>query len=123
MPSKKFIDIEKVLKEKAPKAYRFLPPFLIRWLKRKLREDDINATMTDLNHFNGLEYNSEIIKYLNVKVEVINPHNIPLSGGAIFASNHPLGGFDGMALIKAIGDVRLDVRFIVNDILRNLKLW
>lgn len=121
MGGKKFIDIENVLKEKSPKTYKLLPRFMLTWLKRKLHEDDINTTMNYLNQFHGLEYNSEIIKYLNVKVEVINPQNIPLTGGAIFASNHPLGGFDGMAFIKAIGDVRPDVRFIVNDILRNLK--
>jgi len=121
MTGKKFIDIESVLKEKSPKTYKFLPGFVMRWLKRKLHEDDINTTMNCLDQYRGLEYNSEIIKYLNVKVEVVNPENIPLTGGVIFASNHPLGGFDGMALIKAIGDVRSDVRFIVNDILRNLK--
>lgn len=121
MENKKFIDIEQVLREKSPRAYRFLPKFLINWIKRKLREDDINTTMNSLNQYRGLEYNSQIIKHLNVKVEVINPHNIPLNGGVIFASNHPLGGFDGMALIKAIGDARIDVRFIVNDILRNLN--
>jgi putative hemolysin len=54
-------------------------------------------------------------------VEVVRKENIPVKESAIFASNHPLGGLDGMAFIKAVGEVRPDVRFIVNDILRNLK--
>ena len=58
---------------------------------------------------------------MKVNVEIVNKQNIPATGGVIFASNHPLGGMDGMAFIKAVGDVRPDVRFIVNDILRNLK--
>lgn len=94
---------------------------MLNYLKRKLHEDDINKGMEYLDQFHGLKHNEEILKYMNVKVEVVNKENIPASGGAIFASNHPLGGMDGMAFIKAVGEVRPDVRFIVNDILRNLK--
>lgn len=94
---------------------------MINYLKRKLHEDDINKGMEYLDQFHGLKHNEEILKYMNVNVEIVNKENIPVSGGAIFASNHPLGGMDGMAFIKAVGEVRSDVRFIVNDILRNLK--
>ncbi len=121
MSSEKFIDVDKVLKEKAKKAYKFLPGFAISWLKRKLREDDINAAMTFLKPFHGLEYNSEVLKYFKVKVEVFGLENVPKTGGIIVAANHPLGGLDGMALIQAVGTQRTDVRFIVNDILKNLK--
>jgi putative hemolysin len=47
--------------------------------------------------------------------------NIPQSGGVVFASNHPLGGFDAMVILDSISRVRTDVKFIVNDILLNLK--
>jgi len=118
---KKFIDVEKVLKEKAKTLYNILPRFAINWLKRKLHEDEINAGMTQLEPYHGLEYNSETLKFLGVKVETIGLENVPKDGGVIIASNHPLGGMDGLALIKAVGDVRSDVRFIVNDVLKNLK--
>lgn len=121
MSQKKFIDIEKVLKEKAKTLYKILPRFAINWLKRKLHEDDINHGMTHLEPYHGLEYNAEALKYLGVKVEAIGLENVPKDGGVIIASNHPLGGMDGLALIKAVGDVRGDVRFIVNDVLKNLK--
>jgi len=118
---KKFIDVEKVLKEKAKTLYNILPRFTINWLKRKLHEDEINTGMTLLESYQGLEYNSEALKFLGVKVEMIGIENVPKDGGVIIASNHPLGGMDGLALIKAVGDVRSDVRFIVNDVLKNLK--
>ena len=121
MSSKKFIDIEKVLKEKAPTLYKFLPRFAINWLKRKLHEDDINVAMTYLEPFHGLEYNTEVLKYFGVTVEALGSENLPKTGGIIIAANHPLGGMDGMALIKVSGDVRSDVKFIVNDVLKNLK--
>lgn len=121
MSSEKFIDVDKVLKEKAKKVYKFLPGFAISWLKRKLREDDINKAMNFLKPFHGLEYNKEVLKYFKVKVEVFGLENVPKTGGVIIAANHPLGGLDGMALIQAVGEQRTDVRFIVNDILKNLK--
>ncbi|MGZ4044339.1 MAG: 1-acyl-sn-glycerol-3-phosphate acyltransferase [Bacteroidia bacterium] len=121
MSVKKFIDVDKVLREKAKTLYKTLPGFAINWLKRKLHEDEINAGMVNLSKFHELEFNDEVLKFLNVKVEVHGVENLPTKGGVIIAANHPLGGLDGMALIKAIGDVRGDVRFIVNDILKNIK--
>ncbi|MDO8998954.1 MAG: 1-acyl-sn-glycerol-3-phosphate acyltransferase [Bacteroidota bacterium] len=121
METKKFIDIESILKEKAYKLYRWLPRFAIKWLKKKLHEDDINATMLHLGDKQGLDFNAEGLKKIGAEVESVNAHFVPKTGKVTIASNHPLGGLDGMALIKAVGEVRPDVRFFVNDVLKNLK--
>jgi putative hemolysin len=121
MEPKKYIDVDNVLKTKAKTLYKILPGFAIRWLKKKLHEEEINAAMVHLDKFEGLKFNSEGLSHLQIKVEVTGVENLPKSGGVIIAANHPLGGIDGMALIKAIGDQREDVRFIVNDILKNIK--
>ena len=121
MSTKKFIDVKKILRERAPTAYRLLPGFVINWLRNKVHEDEINRGMEYLDQFHGLKHNEEILRYLKVEVEVVGSENIPGKGGVIFASNHPLGGLDGMALIKTVGEVRPDVRFLVNDILKNLR--
>lgn len=121
MKPEKYIDVEKVLKTKAKTLYKFLPRFAINWLKRKLHEEEINIGMVHLSKFYGLDFNTEVLKFLDVKIEVHGTENLPKSGGVIIASNHPLGGMDGIALIKAIGDIRGDVKFIVNDILKNIK--
>ncbi|MBE0647381.1 MAG: glycerol acyltransferase [Bacteroidales bacterium] len=42
------------------------------------------------------------------------------TGRYIIASNHPLGGLDGMALMQAVGRIRRDLIFPVNDILMNV---
>ena len=42
MEDAKFIDIEKILKEKATTFYRWMPGFAIGWLKKKLHEAGIN---------------------------------------------------------------------------------
>ena len=36
-------------------------------------------------------------------------------------ANHPLGGLDGLAFAREVGDIYPDVKFIVNDILLNIK--
>lgn len=121
MEHEKFIDIDKILQEKAAKVYKWLPRFVINWLKKTLHENDINACMFHLKDDEGLTYNRKILDYMGAKVEAVNPHFIPKTGSIVIAANHPLGGLDGMALIKTVGDVRTDVRFFVNDVLKNLK--
>lgn len=120
MENKKFIDVEKVLKEKAYKLYKWLPRFAINWLKKKLHEREINEAMVLLKNDYGLEFNRKALDILEAKVESIHPENIPLTDNVTIAANHPLGGLDGMALIKAVGEIRPDVHFFVNDILKNV---
>jgi putative hemolysin len=121
MENEKFIDVEKVLKDKAYKLYNWLPRFAINWLKKKLHEKEINETMRLLKNDKGLEFNRKGLDALGAKVESTNQHLVPKSGSVIIAANHPLGGLDGLALIKSVGEVRHDVRFFVNDILKNFK--
>jgi putative hemolysin len=45
---------------------------------------------------------------------------IPAAGRYIVASNHPLGGLDGMALMQELGKFRRDIVFPVNDLLMNV---
>lgn len=121
MENPKFIDVEKILKEKAYKLYKWLPRFAINWLKKKLHEDDINEAMHRLKDDEGLEFNRKALDILGARVESVHSELVPKTGSVIIAANHPLGGLDGMSLIKAVGEIRPDVRFFVNDILKNLK--
>lgn len=121
MTEKKFIDIDKILKEKAPTLKKWLPRFLLNWLKRKLHVDEINQIMHEIKDYHGIDFNNQCIEKLGAKVVSRHSHFIPKEGGIILAANHPLGGLDGMAFVKAIGEVRPDIHFVVNDVLKNLK--
>ena len=121
MKQEKFIDIDKVLKEKAPGLKKWLPGIALKWLKNKLHEEEINIVMHELKDVYGVDFNNGVIERLGAKIESINAHNIPKSGGVILAANHPLGGLDGMAFVKTIAEVRPDIHFVVNDVLKNLK--
>lgn len=89
-------------------------------MERTIHEDDINDIMTRFSDLKGLDFVDALIKDLGVNVELKGAVNIPIDESVIFASNHPLGGLDGIAFMHAIGQYRKDVKFLVNDILMNV---
>lgn len=118
----KYINLEKILDDKNPKLRKWLPGFVLRYIKRIVHEDDINDVMGRVGHLTGLDFLEAIIdKELNTTILLKGLENIPKEEGCIVASNHPLGGLDGIALMYAMGKVRTDFQFLVNDILMNIK--
>lgn len=109
------------MRSKNPKLAKWLPGFVFRYLKRILHEDELNEVMNLHGDKVGLDFVRAGLDYLNTKVEVEGLENVPQTGGVILAANHPLGGLDGIAFMKAIGEVRTDIQFLVNDILLNIK--
>lgn len=118
---KPFIDIEQVLKNKNAKLHKWLPGMVIRYIKRIVHENDINSVMAKIGHLQGLDFVHALIDEFGVEVTLKGAENIPLDRPVIFASNHPLGGMDGVAFMHALGKYRIDLRFLVNDILTNIK--
>lgn len=117
----KIIDLEKAIRSKNPSLFKMLPGFILNYLKRKIHEDEVNAGMEKYKSFFGHDFNDITIDYLGAIITWEGQENIPAKGGVVLAGNHPLGGLDGVALIKAVSSVRYDVRFIVNDLLKNLR--
>lgn len=117
----KFIQVREVIRKKSPKLVKWIPSPLISYLERVIHEDDINYIMTKFRDLYGLDFVDALIDELGVKVVLEGEENIPVEDSVIFASNHPLGGLDGIAIMQAIGRHRRDVRFLVNDILMNIR--
>ena len=117
----KYIVIRDVIRKKNPQLLRWMPRYVLRYVERVVHEDDINRVMDNIGHLHGLEFVDALIGELGVIVELTGEEHIPPTGGAIFASNHPLGGLDGVAFMHALGKYRRDIKFLVNDILLNIK--
>ncbi|MBN7810577.1 1-acyl-sn-glycerol-3-phosphate acyltransferase [Algoriphagus sp. H41] len=115
--SKKFIDIEKAIRSKNPKLLKWMPGFLLGYVKRVTHEEWLNSIVNKHPNKKGLDFADALISEFGMDVRLIGGENIPKTGGVILASNHPLGGMDGIAFMHAIGKVRPDVRFLVNDLL------
>ena len=107
------IDIAKVLASKGIKPRRWI----VRFLNRLLHVDEINEGLALNDDKEGAECAQGIIDYLQITVNLKNAERIPKEGNPIIVANHPLGGPDGLALIAAVGKVRKDIVFPVNDFL------
>ncbi len=111
------IDIEAVFRQKNPKLFKAIPAFVFSYLKRVIHQDQINTFIQRSKHLYGLDFVDAAIAEFNPTIILNGLENIPLNDRIIVASNHPLGGLDGIALMQAVGKVRTDIRFPVNDIL------
>lgn len=99
-----------------------MPGFAISALERVICQDDLNEMLRVAAPAEGSEFSRRILRHLNISVDVKGLDSIP-DGRYMFASNHPLGGLDGIALIAVLGGRYGDdgVRFLVNDLLMNVE--
>ena len=114
--TKETIKLDKVLADKGIKA----PRWVVKLLNRFLHVDEINSVLYNNRDKEGVDFAVATMEYLGINVEVVNPGRIPVDGNPIVVANHPLGGPDGIALIAAVGKVRSDVKFPVNDFLMHV---
>ncbi len=114
------VDVRKVLKEKNPRLARWVPEIFLQWLERIIHQKEINTFLEKYGDKSGIAFCDEVLKYFNVNTEVFFSEVIPTEGRYIFVSNHPLGGFDGIILMKLIHEKFGQVKVPVNDILMNI---
>lgn len=120
MSEDKFIDIKKLIESKNPKLAKWLPRFVINYLKRILHQDEINEFLIKNKNVYNIEFCVEVVKYLEITPKIIGMENIPKEGPVVISMNHPLGGMDAIAFVAALKEHRTDFKFIVNDLLMNL---
>ncbi len=113
------IDVDNILQAKAPKYYHRIPRFLINYLKRTLHQDDINGILSRNRDVEGVAFMQALVeKEFNLKLRIVGEENIPESGKFTFASNHPLGGLDGICLSAYLGEkYHGNIKYLVNDVL------
>jgi putative hemolysin len=116
------IDIEKILKQKAGDKYKWIPRFVVSYLKRIVHQDELNGFLHQHTDEVGVEFLEACMQFLDAKVEVKGLENLPQEGRCTFVCNHPLGGQDGVALGYILGThYQGNVRYLVNDLLMNLR--
>jgi len=115
------VNVKSVFFSKNPSLARLLPGFVFRLLEKIIHQDEMNHFLSRYGHLEGIDFVTAVLNEFNVEVVVKGKENLPLQGRCVFAGNHPLGGFDGMVLIKILGEHYGDMRFLVNDILMNIE--
>jgi 1-acyl-sn-glycerol-3-phosphate acyltransferase len=114
------VNVRQVFRDKNPGLARILPGFVYRYLEKIVHQRDINDFLSKHGEKQGLEFARAAIQEFNVAVTVVGDENLPSAGRYIFASNHPLGGFDGILLMDVMSRYYSDFRSLSNDILMNI---
>ncbi len=93
------------------------------WLILKTtRLSKINRQYDNISHHNDLEFLTKVLDMYGVKYEIPEEdlRRLPKNGAFITLSNHPLGGLDGVLLLKLMLEQRSDYKIIANFLLHNL---
>ena len=117
------LDIDGVLRSKAKKHYNKIPQFAINYLKRTIHQDELNAIIERNKDKFGVDFMRALVeKEFKLNLQIHGEENIPRNGKFVFASNHPLGGLDGICLSAYLGE-KYDgkIKYLVNDVLLNIK--
>ncbi len=113
-----FLSLEKLIAAKNPVLLKWIPRFVLNYIKRAVHQDDVNYIVHTYGHNKGIDFvNAIIFDHSKASYTTHGLENIPVEGRYVFASNHPLGAFDGLVLMSAIGTRFKNIRFIVNDLL------
>ncbi len=118
------VDVEAVLRSRAPSVARRLPRFLVRALERAVCQDQMNEMLEATAGLRDADFCRRVLERLDVSYTVVGAEHLPPFSDrrVTLVSNHPLGGLDGIILIDMV--TRLygtGARFVVNDLLMALK--
>ena len=113
------IDVKNVLRSKLKDKADKIPAFVLNYLIRIIHQDEINHILEIYHDLQGVDFMEALVGYFNVSLNIKNEENLPADDNKyIFASNHPLGGFDGICLSFLLGkQYNGKVRCLVNDLL------
>ena len=112
------INLKQILQQKAPSVARKIPNFVVNYLIKTIHQEELNDILTRYHDKQGVDFMNELISYFDLTIKLEDEENIPNDGRFIFASNHPLGGLDGICLSAIIGS-KFDgkIKYPVNDLL------
>ncbi len=110
----KVIDIDK---------YGFIGTFIGWVLMKLLKISTINRVYNKNKHLENVTFLNSILNDFQIKFEIPEEDlkRLPKEGAYITISNHPLGGIDGILLLKLMLDQRQDFKIIANFLLHRIE--
>ena len=103
--------------------YGFIGTFLGWVLMKVLKISTLNKIYNRNKHLNDLEFLNGILDEFQIKFEIPEEDlkRLPKDGAYITISNHPLGGIDGILLLKLMLEQRSDFKIIANFLLHRIE--
>jgi putative hemolysin len=103
--------------------YGFLGTFIGWLLMRVLRISKVNKIYNNHKHKSDLDFLNGMLGEFKIEFEIPEEDlkRIPKTGPFITISNHPLGGIDGVLLLKLLIEQRADYKIIANFLLHRIE--
>ncbi|MFD1314257.1 GNAT family N-acyltransferase [Namhaeicola litoreus] len=103
--------------------YGFFGTFLGYTMLKVLRISKLNEIYNKHKDKSDLTFLNAILDEVQIKFEIPEDDlkRIPKEGAFISISNHPLGGIDGILLLKLLLEVRPDFKIIANFLLNRIE--
>ncbi|MFY8160533.1 MAG: lysophospholipid acyltransferase family protein [Candidatus Kapaibacteriota bacterium] len=120
------IDIKEIVLSKYPSLEAKFPKpiinLIIIFIGYFTKVNYINDFISKNRDKFNLDFIDELFETLDFSYYLTNKdkQKIPSEGRLIIVANHPLGALDGLTLLKAVSEVRKDVKIVANDVLQHI---
>ncbi len=97
---------------------------LIGWILMKiLKISTLNKIYSKHKHLEGTAFLEALLDEFEIRFEIPEEDlkRLPKEGGYITISNHPLGGIDGILLLKLLSEQRPDYKIVANFLLHRIE--
>ncbi len=111
----KYIDVAKSIKESDSKFLTKLPSFVVRLISKIVKEKQINELLNKYSDDIGGDFLKNILKELNITLDIEGLENLPKNEKCFFTSNHPFGIIDGLILTSIVSHKYGHLKAIAND--------
>ena len=103
--------------------YGFIGTFFGWILMKVLKISTINRIYNKNKHKSDLDFLNGLLNDFEIRFEIPEEDlkRLPKDGAYITVSNHPLGGIDGILLLKLMLEQRSDFKIIANFLLHRIK--
>ncbi|PWK20782.1 GNAT family N-acyltransferase [Xanthomarina spongicola] len=122
-PDKGLVTAKEVAKAIQIDSYGFVGTFIGWILMKVLKISTLNRIYNRNKHLEKLEFLNGILGEFQIKFEIPEEDlkRLPKEGAYITVSNHPLGGIDGILLLKLMLEQREDFKIIANFLLHRIE--
>ena len=103
--------------------YGFVGTFFGWILMKLLKISTLNKVYNRNKHLSDIDFLNSILDEFQIKFEIPDEDlkRLPKNGAYITISNHPLGGIDGILLLKLMLEQRSDFKIIANFLLHRIE--
>ena len=103
--------------------FGFIGTFAGWSLMKVLKISSLNKIYDRNKHLGDLEFLNALLDEFNIKFEIPEEDlkRLPKDGAYVTISNHPLGGIDGILLLKLMLEQRPDFKIIANFLLHRIE--